>query len=84
MHDYYRLFFAPGLEHCFGGSGAYPYSTFDTLRTWVENGTAPDTLSATTVSVSPEFNRTLCPYPKKQFFNGTAVDAADGVGFFCK
>ncbi|KFY63354.1 hypothetical protein V496_04009 [Pseudogymnoascus sp. VKM F-4515 (FW-2607)] len=29
VHDYFRLFIAPGLSHCFGGDGVYPHTAFD-------------------------------------------------------
>lgn len=77
------MFMAPGLAHCFGGSGAYPAGTFDAMRTWVENGTAPETLSATSVGVSPALERTLCPYPLKQTYDGVG-NATIGEGFSCK
>ncbi|KAH7186098.1 Tannase/feruloyl esterase [Fusarium flagelliforme] len=70
VHDFYRVFVAPGVNHCFGGNGAYPDTTFDALRSWVEEGIAVDTLPATSVGITPEIKRTLCPYPKKQVFGG--------------
>ncbi|KAL7623768.1 hypothetical protein AAE478_005321 [Parahypoxylon ruwenzoriense] len=40
--SFYRYFEAPGVAHCIGGPGGQPTSIFDAMRTWVENGTAPD------------------------------------------
>lgn len=80
--DFYRMFLAPGIGHCFGGPGAFPDTTFDAMRRWVENGTAPDTLIATSVGVSPVIKRPLCPYPKKQMHNGSG-NATAGEGFYC-
>ncbi|CCF33605.1 tannase [Colletotrichum higginsianum] len=75
VHDFYRLFLAPGLYHCIGGPGPYPDTTFDSLVQWVENGVAPDSLLATSVGTDPIIQRPLCPYPQKQKFlktlNGT-------------
>ena len=71
VHDYYRLFFAPGLGHCSGGPGPYPNATFESLRVWVEDGVAPETIEATTVGVTPAITRELCPYPKQQVYNGS-------------
>lgn len=31
VSEYFRLFFAPGVGHCFGGPGAYPDTTFEAL-----------------------------------------------------
>ncbi|KAM0326339.1 hypothetical protein ACHAQA_006939 [Verticillium albo-atrum] len=69
VHDYYRLFLSPGLHHCFGGPGGYPDTTFETLVQWVENGVAPDTLTATSVETEPIIQRPLCPFPLKQKYS---------------
>jgi hypothetical protein len=82
VHDFYRMFLAPGLHHCFGGNGPYPDSTFDTMRKWVEEGIVPETLNATTVDTATVINRPLCPYPKMQYFNGTG-DGSTPDGFYC-
>lgn len=55
---------APGIAHCFGGPGAFPADTFDTMRAWVENGAVPDTMNATFHS-NTAIKRTICPYPLK-------------------
>ncbi|WYZ33911.1 hypothetical protein EsH8_I_000187 [Colletotrichum jinshuiense] len=82
VHDFYRMFLAPGLGHCFGGNGVFPAGTFDAMRAWVENGTAPSTLSATSVGTSPVLKRTLCPYPLKATYDGVG-NATNGEGFTC-
>ncbi|KAK6221682.1 hypothetical protein QIS74_04554 [Colletotrichum tabaci] len=82
VHDFYRVFLTPGLGHCFGGNGAFPAGTFDAMRAWVENGTAPETLSAVSVGASPVLKRTLCPYPLKQTYDGVG-NATNGEGFTC-
>ena len=85
VHNYYRLFFAPGVAHCYGGTGAYPDTAFDSLRAWVEDGVAPDTLSATSLkdSEGSVLKRSLCAYPKKQYYNETG-DSRSGEGFYCE
>ena len=59
--DFYRLFMAPGLQHCFGGPGPNAFGAmlqpqvpadpdhdiFRALRRWVENGIAPEKIIAT-------------------------------------
>lgn len=60
--SFYRLFLAPGMDHCFGGTGpsaiggAYDqappvrdaqHDVVDALARWVEQGVAPDQLVAT-------------------------------------
>ncbi|KAK3935404.1 putative feruloyl esterase [Diplogelasinospora grovesii] len=83
VRSYYRLFLAPGINHCFGGPGAFPDTTFDAMRAWVEDGVAPDTLAATSVGTTPILKRSLCPYPQRQYYNGTGNSTA-GEGFYCK
>jgi feruloyl esterase len=83
-HDFYRLFLAPGLSHCFGGNGAYPDGTFDAMRKWVEEGVAPEALNASSVGENV-IERILCPYPKKQDYGGNSTgDVSGGEGFYCK
>ncbi|KAH8745294.1 tannase and feruloyl esterase-domain-containing protein [Diaporthe sp. PMI_573] len=83
--DYYRLFLAPGVEHCGLGPGLDPHLTvFDSLRAWVENGTAPDTILATGPAVGDK-NATrevgLCLYPRQLTFVGS--DPNDAASFEC-
>ena len=79
VQEFYRLFFAPGLGHCYGGAGPYPGSTFAALKDWVENGIEPETLEATRKTDKGEIRkRPLCPYPKKQYY-----DSEKG-NFYCR
>ncbi|KAM5352938.1 hypothetical protein ACJ41O_005660 [Fusarium nematophilum] len=82
VQSYYRLFLAPGLNHCFGGPGPYPDTTFDALREWVEEGVAPKTLQAKSVGTDPIIERPLCPYPSKQVHQKGGLGAAGG--FSCQ
>ncbi|KAL5313937.1 hypothetical protein ACEPPN_018361 [Leptodophora sp. 'Broadleaf-Isolate-01'] len=86
VHDFYRLFMAPGLTHCFGGVGAYPDGTFDAMRRWVEDNVVPEILNATSIvtsAASPQvIERILCPYPQKQVYDGTG-DGISAVGYSC-
>lgn len=79
VHDYFRLFEAPGLGHCQGGAGGYPSRSFEALVKWVEEGIAPDALEAIDST-----NRTslLCPYPKRSVFAG-AGSGYSASDFFC-
>lgn len=45
-----RLFVIPGMEHCYGGTGAYAIDFFGSLQDWVEKGQAPDRLIGAHVS----------------------------------
>ncbi|QIW95200.1 hypothetical protein AMS68_000718 [Peltaster fructicola] len=82
VHDFYRLFFTPGVGHCQGGIGAQPIDPIAQLRDWVENGTAPATLKAGSAypinsTSSAAVNATqnvrfldLCPWPSVTKYNG--------------
>lgn len=80
--DYYRLFLAPGLRHCFGGAGAYPHSTFESLRKWTEDGIVPETLAATSVDTDPIIHRDLCLFPHVPVYNGEG-DWTSAEAFHC-
>lgn len=84
-HDFYRLFFAPGLSHCWGGPGPYPETTFDALRKWVKDGVAPEVLDATSIpdSEGKVLKRPLCPYPKQQYYDGRG-NSSWTDSFYCK
>jgi hypothetical protein len=61
---FYRLFLAPGVEHCGDGIGPIPYSALSTLVDWVENGEEPEILAAETTDARGEaVSRDLCAYP---------------------
>ncbi|EDN93401.1 hypothetical protein SS1G_09267 [Sclerotinia sclerotiorum 1980 UF-70] len=65
IRDYYRYFEAPGVGHCLGGNGPFPFEAFDALVSWVEKGEAPEILKARSL---PGVNgtvieRNLCLYP---------------------
>ncbi|OAG08447.1 tannase and feruloyl esterase [Paraphaeosphaeria sporulosa] len=62
VHDFYRLFFAPGTRHCQAGAGPYPYDSLDALVDWVEHGKAPDVLVATKRPGDDAVTRLLYPY----------------------
>jgi hypothetical protein len=62
--QFYRVFLAPGADHCFGGTGPVPIDPLAALVDWVENGHAPDTLPATTANrAGRTITRNLCLYP---------------------
>ena len=46
IDTFYRAFFAPGVGHCGGGTGAIPIDPLMALRRWVEQGQAPEGLVA--------------------------------------
>jgi hypothetical protein len=61
VDDFYRLFLAPGVDHCGGGAGANPIDPLASVVAWVEQGKVPDTLPARTLDGTSA--RNLCPYP---------------------
>ncbi|KAJ4352747.1 hypothetical protein N0V95_003965 [Ascochyta clinopodiicola] len=70
VDQYYRLFLAPGVDHCGGGLGAMPKS-LETLVDWVENGEAPETMEAETTTARGELvTRNLCAFPGKSKYLG--------------
>jgi hypothetical protein len=78
VDDWYRLFFAPGAGHCFGGHGPNPVDPLGALVSWVEQGKTPDVLrAATTTEAGVEITRDLCRFPKKlTYIEGDVNEAA--------
>jgi len=66
LYDFYRLFRAPGVGHCGGGTtpdgslAPQPQNLFGSLVDWVEHGQAPDQI----LTAGGKVNRPLCLYPK--------------------
>ncbi|KAM0268244.1 hypothetical protein ACHAQH_010021 [Verticillium albo-atrum] len=78
VDDFFRLFMAPGVEHCDGGEGAVPNNGMTQLMDWVEKGKAPDRLAA---MGNGGKTRNLCRFPKDMKYVGKGdVDAADSWG----
>ena len=65
--DFYRLYMAPGMEHCMGGPGPNQFDRMGTIVQWVEKGQAPDRIIAS----RPGRTRPLCPYPKVAKYQGS-------------
>ncbi|KAI0884763.1 tannase and feruloyl esterase [Annulohypoxylon maeteangense] len=84
VHDYYRVFEAPGLAHCFTGAGGYyPAGLFKALVSWVESGIAPDKLPASAPQQDGTMrNGVLCPYPQKVRYKGLRSNHKDD-DFYC-
>ncbi|MET9629783.1 tannase/feruloyl esterase family alpha/beta hydrolase [Lentzea sp. NPDC006480] len=66
VNDFYRLFLAPGVDHCFGGNGAAPVNPLGALVDWVERGKAPAVLAG----ASADGTRDLCPLPQVSRYRG--------------
>ncbi len=80
--EFARLFMAPGVGHCAGGSGPQPQRAFDSVVNWVEKGIVPDTLPASRNVQGKTQTRPLCPYPAVARWDGKgSVD--DAASFSC-
>jgi len=64
VQSFFRLFMVPGMGHCRGGPGADRFDGLTALTAWVEQGIAPETITASRLEAG-EVVRTLplCPYP---------------------
>ncbi|CAK47194.1 uncharacterized protein An18g01180 [Aspergillus niger] len=71
VDEFYRVFLAPGLGHCSAGHGPKPVDLLGALVRWVEEGIAPDRLSAAAVKADgKEVTRELCRYPATLVYDG--------------
>ena len=82
VDQFYRLFLAPGVEHCGGGTGPIPKS-LQALVDWVEKNEAPETLEAETTGAHGEpVTRDLCAFPGKSKYMGVG-DAGRASSWSC-
>jgi feruloyl esterase len=80
----YRLFMAPGMQHCGGGPAPNQFNALAALERWRESGVAPDQIVASHVANNRvDMTRPLCPYPQVARYKsvGSVNDAAN---FVCK
>ena len=83
-HSFARLFMAPGVGHCGGGSGPQPQGLFDAVVNWVEHGKAPEVIPASKpISAGGTQTRPLCPYPAFANWNGHG-STDDAANFVCR
>ncbi|KAH7397388.1 tannase and feruloyl esterase-domain-containing protein [Pyrenochaeta sp. MPI-SDFR-AT-0127] len=83
VDNFYRLFLAPGVEHCGGGIGPIPKDPLTALVDWVENKTPPETLDAETTDYNDELvTRDLCAWPAKSKYMGIG-DAKRASSWSC-
>lgn len=83
--DVARLFLLPGVSHCAGGVGPDTADWITNLEKWVEDGEAPDEITAYQLDVTGQVVRTrpLCPYPKVAKYKGTG-STDDAANFTCQ
>jgi feruloyl esterase len=85
--DFARLYLVPGMNHCSGGPATDKFNMLPQLVNWVENGVAPD--SVTAAATNPGYfnvasrTRPLCPYPKQSRYKGSG-DINDAANFSCR
>jgi Tannase and feruloyl esterase len=81
VQSWARLFMAPGMFHCAGGTGPSSFDGFGALVNWVENGVAPDRIIVS--GGTPARTRPLCPYPQVSNYNGSG-NTNDAANFTCR
>jgi feruloyl esterase len=81
--DSYRLFMAPGMNHCGGGEGPNKIDVVSVLAKWAEEGKAPDSIVASRNDSNVSRTRPLCPYPQTAVYKGTG-STDDAANFACK
>jgi feruloyl esterase len=84
VQSFYRLFMAPGMAHCSGGTGPNTFDYQGALEQWVERGVAPDQLLATrAINGVVDRLRPLCAYPNVAVYRGTG-DTNVAANFVCR
>lgn len=85
VDDFFRLFIAPGVDHCALGSidGAGPTDALGAVIDWVEKDKAPRELPAATLpTAKTHFTRKLCAYPLVAKYDGKG-DPTKAVSYNC-
>ena len=84
VDSFYRLFMAPGMAHCSGGTGPNTFDMQAALEQWVERGTAPDQVMATrSTNGIVDRMRPLCKFPQVAVYSGRG-DTNDAANFTCR
>jgi feruloyl esterase len=62
--DWFRLFMAPGMDHCGGGLGPNHFNKLAALERWREQNEPPTSITAARVNENGviDMARPLCPY----------------------
>ncbi|MEV5777414.1 tannase/feruloyl esterase family alpha/beta hydrolase [Streptomyces antimycoticus] len=83
VDDFYRVFLAPGTNHCGLNGTDGSADGLAALTAWVEHGKAPKTLPATLINVDgQQVDRNLCSYPQVSRYKGYG-DPALASSFRC-
>ena len=84
VQTFYRLFMAPGMTHCAGGTGPNTIDMQAVLEEWVEKGKAPEQIIAThLINGVVDRSRPLCPYPQVAVYKGKG-NTNDAASFECR
>ena len=90
----FRLFMAPGMDHCAGGEGPSEFDTLGVIDEWATSGTAPQRILATRPTAAAgipgapagppraPMSRPLCPYPQYARYEGSG-DPMAADSFTC-
>lgn len=83
-----RLFMAPGMAHCFGGSGPSAFDALGAMEAWAEQGEAPDAIVAVKFQGnqpggSIERGMPLCPFPQQARYDGKG-DVMQAASWSCQ
>ncbi len=83
-NEFIRLFMAPGVAHCGGGTGPAPTGQLEALMAWVEEGKAPEMLRAARPAqgTDPARTRPVCAYPLVAKYKGSG-STDDAANFSC-
>ena len=83
--EFIRFFLAPGVGHCGGGAGPAPTGQLAAVIEWVENGKAPETLTAIRRESTGAVlrSRPLCPFPQTAGYKGQG-STDDAANFVCR
>jgi feruloyl esterase len=81
--DWMRLFLMPGVGHCRGGIGPDQADFLGALEAWVEDGEAPERITATrSRNGATEMSRPLCAFPEVAVWDGEG-NTNDASSFVC-
>ena len=84
VDDFLRLFMVPGMAHCRGGPGPNEFDMVTPLELWVEQGRAPERITAVhRTEDRVDRTRPLCVFPKRAYYKGVG-DTNAAESFVCK
>ncbi|KPI05232.1 Feruloyl esterase [Actinobacteria bacterium OK074] len=80
--DFARLFLLPGVAHCGGGQGPDTFDALSAITDWVTRGTAPDSLTTTSVDSGGNTTATRPVYPFPYYAKNTTGGPSDEAGSY--